>query len=85
MLDIDKQYVMGYSVSDNGYIITEPKENSPYYMKEMALKNRIVGKIHQVILNPKNQINLTQPVTVDQVKALAEKSSMGLAARYMNG
>lgn len=85
MLDIDKQYVMGYSVSDNGYIITEPKENSPYYMKEMALKNRIVNKIHQVILNPKNQINLTQPVTVDQVKALAEKSSMGLAARYMNG
>lgn len=85
MLDIDKQYVMGYSVSDNGYIITEPKENSPYYMKEMALKNRIVSKIHQVILNPKNQINLTQPVTVDQVKALAEKSSMGLAARYMNG
>lgn len=84
-LDIDKQYVMGYSVSDNGYIITEPKENSPYYMKEMALKNRIVSKIHQVILNPKNQINLTQPVTVDQVKALAEKSSMGLAARYMNG
>lgn len=81
--DIDKQYVMGYSVLDNG--IVPLKSNMAPYLKEAALKNRVVDNIFKVILSPKNQINLLSPISTDRMASLAKKSSMGKAAKYMNG
>lgn len=78
--DVDKQYIMGYSVLPNGSITFD---ESGYYKQE-GLKNNIVDNILQVILNPKNQINLTQPITTDRIKKLAEQSQEGKAAQEMS-
>lgn len=71
---------MGYSVLPNGSITFD---KSGYYKQE-GLKNNIVDNILQVILNPKNQINLTQPITTDRIKKLAEQSQEGKAAQEMS-
>lgn len=81
-LDIDKQYILGYSISKNGYINTD--ENAAPYLKEDALRNRVVDNIFDVILNAKNQINLTMPITTDRMQKLASKSQMGEAAKIMS-
>lgn len=74
--DIDKQYILGYSVEDGQIDIN--REN------ESGLKNRTVNGIIKVITNPSNQANLTQPVTTDGIKAIANKSAMGQGAKKMN-
>ena len=79
--DIDKQYIMGYEISKNGIIETD--EDVPDYLKESSMKNRIMDDIFQIILNPKNQINLTTPVTTDRLKKLAENSQLGLESKHM--
>lgn len=79
---IDKQYVLGYSISPNGSINTD--ENAAPYLREDALRNRVVDNIFNVILNPKNQINLTVPVTTNRIKELSKKSQMGEAAKEMS-
>lgn len=79
---IDKQYIMGYQISNNGYITTS--ENAPEYLQEEATKNRTVDKIFEVILNPKNQINLSMPITTDRMQELASKSKLGKDAQLMN-
>lgn len=77
---------MGYSVSNNGQLLVanEDTKIAPYLMED-AQRNKIVDGIFDVILNPKNQINLTSPISTDRVKAIASKSEMGRAAKYMNG
>lgn len=75
--DIDKQYIMGYTISDNGSLTTTDKG----YLKEDGLKNRVVDKIMEVIRNPKNQINLTQPITTDRIREIADRSLAGAASR----
>lgn len=80
--DIDKSYVLGYSVSSNGRINTD--ENAAPYLRADALRNRVVDGIFNVILNPRNQINLTMPVTTDRMQGLAKRSKMGEAAKYMS-
>lgn len=79
---IDKQYVLGYSISPNGSINTN--ENAAPYLREDALRNRVVDNIFNVILNPKNQINLTVPVTTNRIKELSKESQMGEAAKEMS-
>lgn len=49
--DIDKLYILGYSVSNNGSI-NYNLEAAPY-LKQDALRNRVVDGIFDVILNPK--------------------------------
>lgn len=49
--DIDKLYILGYSVSNNGSI-NYNTEAAPY-LKQDALRNRVVDGIFDVILNPK--------------------------------
>lgn len=75
--DIDKQYIMGYTISNNGSLTTTDKG----YLKEDGLKNRVVDKIMEVIRNPKNQINLTQPITTDRIREIAGRSLAGAASR----
>lgn len=81
-LDIDKQYILGYSISKNGYISTD--ENAAPYLRADALRNRVVDNIFDVILNSKNQINLTMPITTDRMQQLAAKSKMGESAKVMS-
>lgn len=83
---IDKLYIMGYSVSNNGKLLVADanKEIAPYLLED-AQRNKIVNGIFDVILNPKNQINLMSPISTDRVKAIAANSEMGRAAKYMNG
>lgn len=73
---------MGYSISPNGYINTD--ENVAPYLRADALRNRVVDNIFDVILNPKNQINLTMPITTDRMQQLASKSQLGEAAKVMS-
>ena len=80
--DIDKSYILGYSVSGNGYISTD--ENAAPHLRADALRNRVVDNIFDVILNPKNQINLTMPITTDRMQKLAAKSQMGETAKIMS-
>lgn len=84
--DIDKCYIMGYSVSQNGKLLINDDESkiAPYLLED-AQKNKIVDNIFRVILDPKNQINLTEPISTDRMKSIAAKSEMGRAAKYMNG
>jgi hypothetical protein len=79
---IDKLYILGYSVSNNGSI-NYSLEAAPY-LKQDALRNRVVDGIFDVILNPKNQINLTMPITTSNIGKLAEKSILGQASLKMN-
>lgn len=82
-LDIDKQYIYGYSVSDNGTIRTNFNEKQPEYIQQAALKNKIIEKQIEVITNPKNQINLTTPVTTNQVRKLSGKSELGKISKEL--
>lgn len=77
---------MGYSVSNNGRLLVADEDTkiAPYLLED-AQRNKIVDGIFKVILNPKNQINLTSPISTDRVKAIASHSEMGRAAKYMNG
>lgn len=81
-LDIDKQYILGYSISNNGYISTD--ENAAPHLRADALRNRVVDNVFDVILNSKNQINLTMPITTDRMQKLAAKSKMGESAKVMS-
>ena len=82
-LDIDKQYVYGHSISDNGTIRTTFNEKQPEYIQQAALKNKIIEKQIEVITNPKNQINLTTPVTTNQVRKLSGKSELGKISKEL--
>lgn len=85
MYDIDKVYILGYSISNNGELLTnagDPKM-SPF-LKQDALRNTIVNGIFDVILSPKNQINLTMPITTSHMQELASKSVLGESAKIMN-
>lgn len=75
-------YILGYSVSDNGSI-NYNTEVAPY-LKQDALRNRVVDGIFDVILNPRNQINLTMPITTSNIGKLAEKSILGQASLQMS-
>lgn len=79
--DIDKTYLLGYSVSRNGTIHTE-MDAKPQYQTD-ALKNRVVSGIWSVITNPSNQINLTNPLTIEHVEEIASKSILGQGAKKM--
>lgn len=79
---IDKQYILGYSISKNGYINND--EDAAPYLKADALRNRVVGNVFDIILNPRNQINLTMPITTDRMQQLASKSQMGESAKVMS-
>ena len=82
-LDIDKQYILGYSISNNGYINIDA-DVAPY-LRSDALRNRVVDNIFKVILDAKNQINLTMSITTDRMKELAKHSNkMGEAAKIMS-
>lgn len=79
--DIDKTYLLGYSVSRNGTIHTE-SDAKPQYQTD-ALKNRVVSGIWSVITNPSNQINLTNPLTIEHVEEIAKNSILGQGAKKM--
>jgi hypothetical protein len=79
--DIDKTYLLGYTVSKNGTIKFDA-EGSPLH-QEAALKNKVVKGILDVINNPVNQINLTNPLTIENFEAIAAKSLLGQGAKKM--
>ena len=79
--DIDKQYLVGHSVSHRGEI--KSVSGKPW-MKEHCLKNSIVDSIWQVVTDPKNQINLTEPVETSHAKALSKLSKLGQQAKWMS-
>ena len=79
--DIDKTYLLGYTVSKNGTIHTE-HDGKPQYQTD-ALKNRVVNGIWSVITNPSNQINLTNPLTIEHVEEIAKNSILGQGAKKM--
>jgi hypothetical protein len=54
------------------------------FLKQDALRNTIVNGIFDVILSPKNQINLTMPITTSHMQELASKSVLGESAKYMS-
>lgn len=78
---IDKQYIMGYQISNRGKIETQTNLE---WLKDQAAKNVIVDSIFDVILDPKNQINLTMPVTTDNIQKIAAKSELGKDGLIMN-
>lgn len=82
---IDKVYILGYSISDNGKLLTnaEDPKISPF-LKQDAIRNAIVNGVFDVILSPKNQINLTMPITTSHMQELASKSVLGESAKIMN-
>lgn len=51
------------------------KTNS--YNREEALKNSVVDQIFNVVLNPKNQINLYSPISMSKTREAAKNSSLG--------
>lgn len=79
---IDKVYILGYSISDNGKLLTnaEDPKISPF-LKQDAIRNAIVNGVFDVILSPKNQINLTMPITTSHMQELASKSVLGESAK----
>lgn len=78
--DIDKTYLLGYSVDSKGRIHTEGE--SKKYASDI-LKNHVVSGMLSVITNPKTQINLTTPLSVENMQNLAARSILGAAARRM--
>lgn len=78
--DIDKTYLLGYSVDSKGRIHTEGE--SKKYASDV-LKNHVVSGMLSVITNPKTQINLTTPLSVENMQNLAARSILGAAARRM--
>jgi hypothetical protein len=79
-LDIDKQYILGYTVSDTGRIFSGDLEHH----KEDCLKNNVVENIWKTVTDPRNQINLTQPISTDDMKTLAATSHKGSLAEKMS-
>lgn len=79
-LDIDKQYILGYSIADSGRIF----DGEGDHHKEDRLKNNVVDNIWKTVTDPRNQINLTQPISTDDFKAIAAKSSRGKLAEGMS-
>lgn len=78
--DIDKTYLLGYSVDSKGRIHIEGE--SKKYASDV-LKNHVVSGMLSVITNPKTQINLTTPLSVENMQNLAARSILGAAARRM--
>lgn len=79
-LDIDKQYILGYTISDSGRIFS----GNMSHHKEDCLKNNVVENIWKTVTDPRNQINLTQPISTDDFKAVAARSSKGSLANKMS-
>lgn len=80
--DIDKIYLQGFSLSNNGTLAID--ENAPKWMKDEVLRNHVTNKIFDVILDPSNQINITKPISTDRIQKLAQESILGLAGKSMN-
>lgn len=78
--DIDKTYLLGFSVANNGKIHTEGK--SKRYQGD-RLRNTVVNGIMDIIKNPRTQINLTNPLSMEHMQDLSSKSILGKAARRM--
>ena len=79
--DIDKQYLIGYSVEKSGRLV---KDQYKPWQAQNALRNRLVDKIWSVVTDPSNQINLTEPVTTEHAGELAKESALGQLATRMN-
>ena len=75
---IDKVYILGYSISNNGELLTnaEDPKISPF-LKQDAIRNAIVNGVFDVILSPKNHINLTMHITTSNMLELASKTVIG--------
>ena len=79
-LDIDKQYILGYTISNSGRIY----RGQGNHHQEDRLKNNVVENIWRTVTDPRNQINLTQPISTDDMKALSAKSTRGSLADKMS-
>ena len=79
-LDIDKQYILGYSIANSGRIF----DGEGDHHKEDRLKNNVVDNIWKTVTDPRNQINLTQPISTDDFKAVAANSPRGELAKGMS-
>lgn len=81
--DIDKQYLIGFEPSADGEIFTE-YEGDNFNLQTMSLKNAIVDSIFKVTTDPNNFINMTTPITIENVGELASKSSKGAESKTLS-
>lgn len=79
---IDKLYIMGYNVNDNGNIQFNTKSPNRY-VREIGLQNKVVDNILKVIRSPKNQINLHMPIDMGVAQKAAEGSAAGEAVKHV--
>lgn len=80
--DIDKLYVMSFSVNKGGNIIFNANTKNRE-AKERALQNRVVNNILKVITSPKNQINLHMPIDMGPAQNAASKSQAGEVVKHV--
>lgn len=72
---IDKQYIIGYDLLNNGRLPLEYNANSSSYIKEIVIKNKIIDTILEVISSHKNLVNLTATVNTENLKKLKDRAS----------
>ena len=81
--DIDKQYLIGFEPSADGEIFTEYGGDN-FNLQTMSLKNAIIDSIFKVTTDPNNFINMTTPITIENVGELASKSSKGAESKTLS-
>ena len=81
--DIDKQYLIGYEPTADGEILMD-YNGSNFNLQTTSLRNAIVDSIFRVTTDPKNFINMTTPITMDNVDNLAAKSTKGREGKTMS-
>lgn len=81
---IDKQYIIGYSLLQDGTIPTGFKSTNNSFIKESITKNKIIDSILRITKDPRNNLNLTTPISVDTLKDIAKTSNLGEKSKIMN-
>lgn len=76
--DIDKLFIMGYSLSNLGKLY-KPTD----FDKEEGLKNEVVDNILKLVGNPKNAINLSVPINMNAQQKAAKQSALGKAEKIV--
>lgn len=81
---IDKQYIIGYSLLKDGTMPNSFKSTNNSFIKDVIIRNKIIDSILNITKDPRNNLNLTTPVSTKTLQDISATSPLGELSKIMN-